>query len=76
MWARFVAEAYAETPRMRTLLSEAKISSDEQHGTILICVHNDAQKEWIDNRLKERMAAFQQFTISRFVSITINAEVQ
>lgn len=76
MWARFVAEAYAETPRMRTLLSEAKISSDEQHGTILICVHNDAQKEWIDNRLKERMAAFQQFTIGRFVSITINAEVQ
>ena len=76
MWARFVAEAYAETPRMRTLLSEARISSDERHGTILICVHNDAQKEWIDNRLKERMAAFQQFTIGRFVTITINAEVQ
>ena len=71
-WERFISEAYHETPRMMTLLTEANTLSDEQHGTILIPVHNDAQKEWLDNRIEEMAAAFQPFTNGRFLRITIN----
>lgn len=74
-WEKFIAETYSEIPRMLAALSDAKASSDEQHGAILIPVHNDAQKEWIYARIEEIKAAFQQFTNGRFLSITINAEV-
>ena len=74
MWDKFIAGAYPESPRMLALLSEARASSDERRGTILICVHNDAQKEWINDRIEEMIAAFHQFTSSRFLSVSIRNE--
>ena len=74
MWDKFIADTYPETPRLLGLLSKARASSDERNGTILICVHNDAQKEWIDNIVEEMMAAFQQFASSRFMSVSIRTE--
>lgn len=71
-WERFISETYPKTPRMKALLTEANTLSDEQHGTILIPVHNDAQKEWLDNRIEEMAASFRQFTNGLFLSITIN----
>ena len=76
LWDKFVAETYPETPRMLAVLSDAKASSVEQHGTILIPIHNDAQKEWFNVRTEEIKAAFQPFTNGRFLSITICTEVQ
>ena len=75
-WERFISEAYQETPRMKVLLTEANTLSDEQHGTILIPVHNDAQKEWLDERIEEVAASFRQFTNGRFLSISIFAVVR
>lgn len=75
-WDRFIAERYPEAPRMQTLLSDAKVSSDERHGTILIPVHNDAQKAWIDARLEEMTEAFRQLTRDRFMSTVIITEMQ
>lgn len=75
MWDKFIADTYLETPRMLDLLSEAQASSDERQGTILICVDNDAQKEWISNRVEVMTATFQQFTNGRFVNIIINVEI-
>ena len=76
MWDKFIAESYSETPRMLAVLADAKASSNERHGTILIPVHNDAQKEWIDTRIEEMSEAFLQFLNARFVGITISTEVQ
>ena len=76
LWDKYIAETYSENSRMFAVLSVAKSSSDERHGTILIPVHNDAQKEWIDTRIEEMKAAFQQFTNGRFLSVTISTEVQ
>ena len=75
-WEKFITETYHEAPRMATLLTEANTLSDEQHGTILIPVHNDAQKEWLDNRIEEVAAAFRQFTNGRFLSISIFSVVR
>ena len=71
-WEKFISESFHETPRMKALLTDANALSDEQHGTILIPVHNDAQKEWLDNRIEEVAASFRQFTNGLFLSITIN----
>lgn len=75
-WEKFIAGAYFETPRMKALLAKANALSDEQHGIIIIPVHNDAQKEWIDNRIEEVAAAFRQFTNGRFLSISIFSVVR
>ena len=75
-WEKYIAEAYRETPRMKALLMEANTLSDEQHGAILIPVHNDAQKEWLDSRIEEMAAAFRQFTNGRFLSISIFSVVR
>ena len=76
LWEKFIAGAYSETPRMKTLLTEANALSDEQHGTILIPVHNEAQKEWLENKIEEVAASFRQYTDGRFLSIAISTEVQ
>ena len=75
-WERFMTEAYKETPRMKALLIGANTMSDEQHGTILIPVHNDAQKEWLEKRIEEVAAAFRQFTNGRFLSISFFSVVR
>lgn len=76
MWDKFIAEDYSESPRMLAVLSDAKASSDERHGTILLPVQNDAQKEWIDARNEEIKAAFHQFTGDRFLSISITVVIR
>ena len=76
LWERFISETYQETPRMKVLLTEANTLSDEQHGIILIPVHNDAQKEWLDKRNEEMVVAFRQFTNGRFLSISIFSVVR
>ena len=70
-WEKFITESYHEKPRMAALLTEANTLSDEQHGIIIIPVHNDAQKEWLDKRKQEMVVAFRQFTNDRFLSISI-----
>ena len=75
-WEKFISEAYRETPRLKALLTDANTLSDEQHATILIPVHNDSQKEWLDSRIEEVAAAFRQFTNKRFLSISIFANVR
>lgn len=76
MWDKFIADTYPDTPRLLTLLSKARASSDERNGNILICVHNDAQKEWIDTKIEEINAAFQTFTSNRFRSISITVVIR
>ena len=75
-WEKFITETYHEAPRMATLLTEAITLSDEQHATILIPVHNKAQKEWLDSRIDEMVAAFRQFINGRFLSISIFSVVR
>ena len=75
-WERFISEAYHEKPRMKALLTEANSLSDEQHATILIPVHNDSQKEWLDNGIEEVAASFRQFTNGRFLNISIFSVVR
>lgn len=75
-WDKFIAETYPESPRMLVVLSDAKASSDERHGTLLIPVHNDAQKEWIDTRIEQIKTAFQPFSGDRFRSISITVVIR
>lgn len=75
-WDRFIAERYPEAPRMQTLLSDAKVSSDERHGTILIPVHNDAQAAWLQGRIEGLLEAFLPTTGGRFEEITLTLEKQ
>ena len=75
-WDRFIVETYSETPRIQALLSKANASSDEQNGTILIPVHSDAQKEWLDSRIEEMVAAFRKYINGRYLSISILSVVR
>ena len=70
-WERFISAAFQETPRVKALLIGANTLSNEQHGIIIIPTHNDAQKEWLNDRIEEMVAAFRQFTNDCFISISI-----
>lgn len=75
-WRRFLDAEYSQKPRLHALLAMARLSADEGKGTIALPVHNDAQKEWIDNGIEAMEAAFRTFTNSRFFSISIITELK
>lgn len=70
-WQSFVRSSYADKPRMINLLSDAMASAGEREGEIVIFARNNAQADWVIQRLEEIQEAFTAYTQGRFAKITI-----
>ena len=73
-WDRFLEFRYAESPRLRALLKEARIEVDERKGSVIIPVHNDAQARWLEGPLEDMSASLLHFTGGRFCKISVQVE--
>lgn len=74
LWQSFVAAEYSDKPRKAAILNDARVSASEEIGRIVIPSHNDAQKEWLNEKLSDLICSFRRFTTNRFVKLTITIE--